>query len=200
MESTQYLSFAHEVTDLDKSKEQPNKSTHREIGIGLNDNLLKICSPPPLFSIKRKEGQTFCLLLPTTKHANFWKAFQHTGKALFAKRSHWQHFSSFIISKLAYAYVRMNFLACIQRIPRAQPKNSWGHRNSTATFPLKVLPSAEPAGEMLHHKPLPNSPALPAHAPAPRRPHAASSAFPQPALLSPSQNTLHLPASGRIKC
>lgn len=200
MESTQYLSFAHEITDLDKSKEQPNKSTHSEIGIGLNDNLLKICSPPPLFSIKRKEGQTFCLLLPTTKHANFWKAFQHTGKALFAKRSHWQHFSSFIISKLAYAYVRMNFLACIQRIPRAQPKKSWGHRNSTATFPLKVLPSAEPAGEMLHHKPLPNSPALPAHAPAPRRPHAASSAFPQPALLSPSQNTLHLPASGRIKC
>lgn len=74
MESTQYRGFAYQLTDLDKSKEQPNKLANSEIScIKLNNNLLKISSPPPLFYIKklREEGRTFGLLLPTTKHLNF---------------------------------------------------------------------------------------------------------------------------------
>lgn len=53
MESTQYLGFAYELTDLDKSKEQPNKFASGKIScIELNNNLLKISSRPPLFCVK----------------------------------------------------------------------------------------------------------------------------------------------------
>lgn len=73
MESTQYLGLAYELTDLDKSKEQPNKLASSKIScIELNNNLLKISSRPPLFCVKIKEGRMdICLLLPTTKHLNF---------------------------------------------------------------------------------------------------------------------------------
>lgn len=58
----------------------------------------------------------------------------------------------------------LTFWPAFKEYQEPSQKAELGHRNSTETFTLNVLPSAKPAGEKLQHKLLPKFPALPAHA------------------------------------
>lgn len=83
-------------------------------------------------------------------------------------------------------------------------KAELGHRNSTETFTLNVLPSGKPAGEKLQHKMLPKFPSTACTrlnwAPEPKYRHSSfSGSAERQNLFILSQDALHLPASGRIR-
>lgn len=120
------------------------------------------------------------------------------------KSSHRQHFTVSQLTNLSMHMCGLTFWPAFKEYQEPSQKAELGHRNSTETFTLNVLPSAKPAGEKLQHKLLPKFPALPAHAwlghQTQRTCTACSVALQKDNFfLFPSQDALHFPASGRIR-
>lgn len=114
-------------------------------------------------------------------------------------------FYSFTINKPEYAYVWINVLACIQRIPRAQPKS----RIRTQKFHWNIHFERAPISKTCRWKVATQAVAqVPStactcliRAPDPTYRHSLFSGFAerQHFFFLPSQDALHLPASGRIR-
>lgn len=120
------------------------------------------------------------------------------------KSSHRQHFTVSQLTNLSMHMCGLTSWPAFKEYQEPSQKAALGHRNSTETFTLNVLPSAKPAGEKLQHELLPKFPALPAHAwlghQTQRTGTSCSVALHKDNIFFlPSQDALHLPASGTIR-